>query len=130
MRRREFQVTGGGSTRVGKTGERLRFEFLEFCEKILATCYFATVFESDEIRLAGCARHACDLVDKVTGRFYFGSVGVPFSVQEAKGTRDLVSGTVADKLRFFEVAHLFDQCFDFLLLNCGTLGIKGGRRRK
>src|SRR2546423_1102817 len=84
-----------------KNRRAVTFEFLEFCEKILATCYFATVFESDEIRLAGCARHACDLVDKVTGRFYFGSVGVPFSVQEAKGTRDLVSGTVADKLRFF-----------------------------
>lgn len=34
---------------VGKTRERLRFEFLEFSEKILATSYLATVVESDEI---------------------------------------------------------------------------------
>jgi hypothetical protein len=53
--RREFQVTVRGSNLVEKTGQRLRFEFLEFCEKILATFYFATVIESDEIRLAGSA---------------------------------------------------------------------------
>jgi len=37
------------STLVGKTRERLRFEFLEFSEKIIATSYFATVVESNEI---------------------------------------------------------------------------------
>jgi hypothetical protein len=53
--RREFQVTVRGSTLAGETGGRLWFEFLELCEKIVAACNLATVFETDEIRLAGCA---------------------------------------------------------------------------
>ena len=41
------------STLVGKTRERLRFEFLELGQEKLATFYFATVFKSYEISLAG-----------------------------------------------------------------------------
>ena len=41
------------STLVGKTRERLRFEFLELGQEKLATFYFATVLKSYEISLAG-----------------------------------------------------------------------------
>src|SRR4030095_11937306 len=50
--RRKFQVTARDATLVEKTGERLRLEFLEFCEKIVATTYFVTVFEADDVRLS------------------------------------------------------------------------------
>jgi hypothetical protein len=114
-----------GSTLVGKIGGRLWLDFLEFCKKIVAAFYFATVFESDEIRRTGGARLAGNFFDKVTGSFYLDGVSIPFTAEKTNGACDFVSGTIADKFRVLEVTHLLDQSFDLLLLGYRqALGMK------